>query len=81
MYAKPSLGTKLGHSLLKCAKLKKSEGIKQCRKKNEKQADNFIALHQSDWADSISSKALKTLKLQQLKGPEILVLGRQYFIL
>lgn len=69
-FIKPSLGTKLGHSLLKCAKLKKSMAIRKRSKKMEAQADRFIALHQSEWADSISSKALMTLKLKRLKGPE-----------
>jgi hypothetical protein len=70
IFLKPSLGTKLGHSLLKCAKLKKTKAIRNNSKKMEAQADRFIALHQSDWVDSISSKALMTLKLKRLKGPE-----------
>jgi hypothetical protein len=71
-FLKPSLGTKLGHSLIKCAKLKKREAIKHGNKKWEAQADRFIALHTSDWADNISAKALMTLKLNRLKGPETL---------
>jgi uncharacterized C2H2 Zn-finger protein len=71
-FAKPSLGTKLGHLLVKCARLKKREAIKSECKLMEAEADGFLALHQSDWADNISSRALMTLKMNRLKGPEIL---------
>jgi hypothetical protein len=69
-FVKPSLGTKLGHSLLKCARLKKREAIKVGSKKVETEADRFIALHIAYWADSISSRVLTTLKLKRLEGPE-----------
>ena len=32
IFSKPSLGSKLGHSLLKCARLKKREAIKESNK-------------------------------------------------
>jgi hypothetical protein len=71
-FVKPSLGTKLGHSLLKCARLKNRNAIKSGNKKVEAEADRFIALHASDWADYISSRALMTLKLKRVEGPEVL---------
>lgn len=71
-FLKPSLGTKLGRALLKCARLKKREAFKRAKKTMEAEADAFIALHASDWADSISSKSLMTRKLKRLKGPEVL---------
>lgn len=72
IFRKPSLGNKLGHSLLKCARLKKREAIKREDSKSEKEADKFIALYTSDWADFISSRFLMTLKLKKLQGPEVL---------
>lgn len=74
VFVKPSVGLKLGHSVLKCARLKKREAIKADSKKLEHQADRFISLYQSDWMDVVSSKALMTLKLKRLNGPEMLPL-------
>lgn len=72
VFTKPSLGTKLGHCLVKCAKLKKREGIRCGSRIVEKEADTFLALHSSDWADHISSQAIMTLKMKKTQGPEAL---------
>lgn len=74
IFRKPSIALRLGHWLPKCARLKKREAIKTEAKKVERQADRFIALYQSDWTDTISSKALMSLKLKRLDGPEMLPL-------
>jgi hypothetical protein len=69
-FMRPSLGTKIGHGLLKCAYLKKTEAIKCKEKKMVKQADYFISLHATEWVKYISGRSLMTMKLKRLKGPE-----------
>jgi hypothetical protein len=68
----PSNSKNLGHSLVKCANLKKREGIIRRDKNMEKEADRFIALYKADWNDHVGRKALTTLKMKRQKGPEAL---------
>jgi len=69
-FQKPSIGLKIGHALIKCARLQKKQSIIEGNEVAEKEVDRFIALHQSDWVDLISSPALVTLKLNKMNKPE-----------
>ncbi|XP_062581100.1 uncharacterized protein LOC134242919, partial [Saccostrea cucullata] len=60
-YANPSLALKLGHSLKKCAKIKKSMALIEGSEELSKNADAFSTLCENEWTDSISSCALQTL--------------------
>lgn len=66
----PSNGKNLGHSLVKCADIKKRESVIRRNKKMKQQVERFLTLHKSEWNDCISSKALTALKLKRQKGPE-----------
>lgn len=72
IFDKPSLGTKIGHALVKCAQLKKREAIKDGSKRLKAEAEAFLALHESDWSDTISARAIMSLKMKRLQGPESL---------
>lgn len=58
----PSLALRLGHSLIKCAEIKKGLGIRQKNQQMKLDAEDFISLHSGDWTDSVSSIALATLR-------------------
>nr|XP_022290881.1 uncharacterized protein LOC111102433 isoform X2 [Crassostrea virginica] len=60
-YSNPSLALKLGHSLKKCAKIKKSIALIQGNEDSTKNADAFFTLCENEWTDSVSSSALQTL--------------------
>jgi hypothetical protein len=60
-YANPSLALKLGHSLKKCAKVKKSMALIEGNEELSRHSDAFYTLCENEWSDSISSSALQTL--------------------
>ena len=69
-----SLALKIGHSLKKCATIAKSISIKQGNLSDLDDINNFIEIFPSEWADNISSKALRNLNDQHLDKDIVLPL-------
>ena len=65
-YKTPSLAVKLGNSLKKCARIIKSEAIKNDLKTEELLAHKFEELCNINWSHDVSSNALKTLGERKL---------------
>jgi len=63
LFRKPSLGLRLGHSILKCAHIKRGMAIRLNDALAKDEADRFINLHVGEWADAVSTTALTSLKL------------------
>ena len=74
-YSTPSLALKLGHTLKKCAVMLISEALQTSSKEVEEKSTAFIRLCDIEWADQISSKALKTLHDMRLNKQTILPLA------
>ena len=72
----PSMGLKLGHSLLKCAHIKKGMSIRLRDHDMGEQADRFIALHKAEYTDTISSRCLATFRLRKMNKVEALPLTK-----
>jgi len=70
----PSLGLKLGHSLVKCAELKRGAAYRTDDFQMLHDADAFIALHKAEWTSRIASASLATLKCRRYNNPELLPL-------
>jgi len=66
IYSKPSLASKLGHSLLKCAQMKIGMGIRQKDSVMQSDAKDFLSLHTSDWQDSVSVACTTSAKLTKI---------------
>ena len=79
-FEKPSTGLKIGHALIKCARLKKKQSIMEANEGTEKVVDRFTALRQSDCVDLISSPTLVTLKSNKMNKPEQLPLTEDLLI-
>jgi len=65
-YGKPSLASKIGHLLKKCAKIKKSSALSSGDSVMGRKADEFLSLCIDDWTDEISSSALQTLETNKI---------------
>lgn len=65
-FENPSIGLKVGYSLLKCAHLKKGLALRQSDTSMATEADTFIALHKAEWNDTISNRALTSLQLRKM---------------
>ena len=63
LYDKPSVGLRIGHSLLKCAQLKRGFSIRNNDSVMLEEAETYIKLHGSEYTDSVSHVALTTMKL------------------
>ena len=74
-YSSPSLALKLGHTLKKCAVMLILEALQTTSKEREENSTAFIRLYDIEWADQISSKALKTLHDMGLNKVTILPLA------
>jgi hypothetical protein len=74
MFHNPSLGLKLGHSLIKCAELKKGFALRCGSTEMSDDAEAFLSLHKSEWTNSISSSSLATLKHRRYNAPRLLPL-------
>jgi len=70
----PSIGIKLGHSLKKCAKILKAEGIRNGMKSLKDQADDFTTLIEMSWNDEISRIARTELEQRKWNKPKLLPL-------
>ena len=72
--ATPSIGIKLGHSLKKCAKILKGEGIRNCSKTLKNMADDYTTLIELSWNDEISRVARTELEQRKWNAPKLLPL-------
>lgn len=64
LYRNHSLALKLGHSLHKCAQLKRGMCIRSGDTASLKDAEDFLALHNSEFTDRVSSPALAAQRLK-----------------
>ena len=62
LFHNPSLGLKLGHSLVKCAEVKKGIAIRKGDTVLAKEAEDFLTLHKAEWTNRVSSAALASMK-------------------
>ena len=70
LFRNPNLALKVGHSLLKVAKLKLGASIRAQDTKSKADAEEFIALHMSDFTDLVATPAHASVKLQPRKLDE-----------
>lgn len=66
IYSRPSLACKLGHSLKKCAQMKVGIGIKDGDVMMQKDASDFLFLHNADWQDNVSTVCTASFKLSKV---------------
>ena len=52
-YSSPSLVLKIGHSLQKCAKYLRAEGIKESNTVKVEEAGMFLTVHDTEWNSDI----------------------------
>lgn len=62
LFHKLFMGLKLGHSLVKCAELKKGLALRCDSDEMSDDAEAFLALHKAEWTNKISARALARLK-------------------
>jgi hypothetical protein len=67
LFKNPNFALKLGHSLLKMAKLKLGAAIRSRNAQAKLQAEEFISLHGSDFTDLIATPAHASVKLMSRK--------------
>ena len=58
----PSFGLQIGHSLAKCAMIKRGRAIRLKDDDMKTEALDFYQLFEMEWTDKVSSHALQTLK-------------------
>jgi len=68
-FTKPSLALKLGHSLVKCAQVKKGMAIREDKVEMRREAESYMDLHTSEYSDLVSSTALAKLKQKKYNKP------------
>ncbi|XP_070538112.1 uncharacterized protein [Ptychodera flava] len=73
-YKVPSLATKLGNTLRKCAIICKGNAIKQEDEALEERAERFLQLTDMNWVEDISSNAQRTMNERKRKKAKYLPL-------
>jgi hypothetical protein len=68
----PSLGLHLGHSLKRCALIKRGMGLRKKDSSISEESRTFLELFTSEWTQSISTQALQSLKERRYNATEIL---------
>lgn len=81
VYRTPSLALKLGASLKKCSKIVKAEALMTNDDSKSKEADHFHQVCDMEWCDQVSFVALKTLREQKWKKPEMMPLVQDVVLL
>ncbi|XP_065936953.1 uncharacterized protein [Magallana gigas] len=71
-YTSPSLALKIGHSLQKCARYMRSDGIKENDRAKIEEADRFLTLYETEWTNDISGHALTSLSEKKYNKPLLL---------
>lgn len=74
LYGKPSLALKLGHSLKKLAEVKRAQAIRNDDVTARKEADDYMLLHENEWAENVSTHATQTLVERKFNEPCVLPL-------
>jgi len=62
VFDNPTVALKLETALVKCAELKKGNGIRNGDKTAIKEADDFLSLHQSEWTSSVYTTSPAAVK-------------------
>ena len=70
LFKNPAVALKMGHSILKLAQLKRGIAIRSSNSEAQKEADDFMSLHKSDFTDRISSPALASQRINGKKLQE-----------
>lgn len=70
VFSIPSLASKLGHSIKKCAQLKLGQGIRQDDPVMQHEAQQFLTLHRADWQDKVSTVCGTSFKLSKINKAE-----------
>ena len=68
-FRNPSLALKLGHSLVKCAQIKKGLAIREDNIQRRQDAEAYLSLHHAEYCDAISSSAMATLQQRKHNKP------------
>jgi hypothetical protein len=71
LFRNPNLALKLGHSLIKVAKLKLGSAIRTNDADAKKEAEDFISLHASDFTDTVSTPAHASIKVMPKRLQDI----------
>ena len=69
-----SLGLRIGHSLKKCALIKKSRALKYSQNQEKEEANDFLQVFETEWSERISTVCLKNLYDAKLDKEDILPL-------
>lgn len=71
-YKTPSLALKVGHSLKKCSRILMAEALKNGDTGQKERAEQFGELCSLEWAEKVSTGALKTLYTAKRNRPTII---------
>eukprot|EP00057_Strongylocentrotus_purpuratus_P022884 XP_011677358.1 PREDICTED: uncharacterized protein LOC105444594 isoform X2 [Strongylocentrotus purpuratus] len=74
-YKTPSLALKVGHSLKKCSRFLMAEALKNGDTGQKERAEQFGELCSLEWAEKVSTGALKTLYTAKRNRPTIIPLS------
>ncbi|KAJ8311177.1 hypothetical protein KUTeg_011278 [Tegillarca granosa] len=70
----PSLPLKIGHSLNRCAKIKRTNAIQTSDDILRKEMQGFLDMYETEWTERITSKAHSTLNMAKFNRPQLLPL-------
>jgi len=68
----PSLALKLGYALRKCSTLLINKALREKSIEQERDAECFIRLYDSEWQSKVSSIALKTITIAKRNTPDLI---------
>ncbi|XP_071495960.1 uncharacterized protein [Diadema antillarum] len=74
-YKTPSLALKVGHSLKKCARILMADALKKMDTSQKEKAEQFGELCSIEWAEKVSTGALKTRYAAKRNRPTIIPLS------
>lgn len=74
VYAKPTLGLKLGHCLKKATLININKALMEGDKALEDRSRNFLTLYTNKWAEEISTHALRSMYEGKRNNPKLLPL-------
>ncbi|KAK7093957.1 hypothetical protein V1264_007636 [Littorina saxatilis] len=76
VFSIPTLAQHIGQSLLKCAKIMKSNALKAGDSQLKLKAEGFIDLYDADWTAEIGTFALNTIQVRRFNKPKAMPLAR-----
>ena len=71
----------MGQSIVKCAKILKTQALKDCNELKIHQAGRFIELYEMEWGNKISISAIRTLHDNQQNAIRVIPLGQDVKLL